>query len=263
VLTAALTTFAIGAAVVATFMFVLWMIHLAMKNASIVDVGWAASLGILAIIYALRAPGLPARSWILATMVAVWAFRLAAHLLVRIVGKPEEGRYVQLRADWKTSLALKFLVFFEAQALLAVILSVPFLLPTLNASPAFSPIEIAAVALWLVAIVGESVADAQLARFKSDPSNKGRTCRVGLWNYSRHPNYFFEWLIWVSFALFAIASPWGWLGLISPILILYFLFKVTGIPATEPQALRSRGDEYRRYQETTPAFFPWFPRRES
>ena len=82
-----------------------------------------------------------------------------------------------------------------------------------------------------------------------------------MWNYSRHPNYFFEWLIWVAFAFFALAAPYGWIGLIAPALILYFLLRVTGIPATEAQALRSRGEEYQRYQRTTSAFVPWFPKR--
>ena len=105
-------------------------------------------------------------------------------------------------------------------------------------------------------------ADAQLHRFKQDPANKGKTCQVGLWHYSRHPNFFFEWLIWVSYALYAMGSPsgaWGWL---SPALMLYFVTKVTGIPATEAQALRSRGDEYRKYQQTTSAFFPWPPKKQ-
>jgi steroid 5-alpha reductase family enzyme len=260
-LATAITTAGIGAAIVATLMFLLWLIHLPMKNASIVDVGWAASLTALAIVYAVRATGDRTRAIVIATMVSIWAIRLAIHLLVRIVGKPEEGRYQQLRREWKTALGLKFLVFFEFQAILAIILSVPFLLPTLNQASGLTAIEIAAIALWLVAIVGEAIADAQLNRFKADTANRGRTCQVGLWAWSRHPNYFFEWLIWVSFALFAFASPWGWLGVLSPTLILYFLFKVTGIPATEAQALRSRGDEYRRYQETTSAFFPWFPRK--
>ena len=106
------------------------------------------------------------------------------------------------------------------------------------------------------------LADAQLHRFKQDPANKGKTCQVGLWHYSRHPNFFFEWLIWVSYALYAMGSPsgaWGWL---SPALMLYFVTKVTGIPATEAQALRSRGDEYRKYQQTTSAFFPWPPKKQ-
>jgi len=105
------------------------------------------------------------------------------------------------------------------------------------------------------------VADAQLAKFKRIAANRGKVCRVGLWNYSRHPNYFFEWLVWVAWALFALPSPAGYVGLIGPVLMFYFLFRVTGIPATEAQALRSRGEEYRRYQETTSAFVPWFHKK--
>ena len=119
------------------------------------------------------------------------------------------------------------------------------------------------VLLWAVALTGEAVADRQLARFKARPSSRGRTCREGLWRYSRHPNYFFEWLVWVAYALFALASPYGALALICPVVMLYLLFRVTGIPATEAQALRSKGDDYRRYQATTSVFVPWFPRSAS
>lgn len=260
---AGLETTVIGGSVVVALMFALWLIHLAMRNASIVDVGWAASLGVLAILYALRAPGHPVRAWVIAAMVAVWSLRLATHLLGRILGKPEEGRYVQLRKGWGTNVALKFFFFFEFQAVLALALSLPFLLPTFNPSPSLHPVEVAAVLLWVFALVGESVSDHQLSQFKSDPANEGKVCDVGLWRYSRHPNYFFEWLVWVSFAVYALPSDRGWLALTAPALILFFLFRVTGIPATEAQSLRSRGDRYRRYQERTPAFFPWFPKEET
>jgi steroid 5-alpha reductase family enzyme len=84
-------------------------------------------------------------------------------------------------------------------------------------------------------------------------------CNLGLWRYSRHPNYFFEFLIWVSFAIVALPVQYGYLGLISPLLILFFLFRVSGIPVTEEQALRSKGEAYRKYQRSTSAFIPWFP----
>jgi steroid 5-alpha reductase family enzyme len=102
------------------------------------------------------------------------------------------------------------------------------------------------------------LADAQLNAFKRRPDKSSPVCDVGLWRYSRHPNYFFEWLIWVAYFLFAAASPWGWLGILSPVAILFLLLKVTGIPMTEEQAVRSKGDAYRRYQKTTSAFVPWF-----
>ena len=116
--------------------------------------------------------------------------------------------------------------------------------------------------IWLVSILCEAIADLQLSAFKKNPENKGKTCREGLWKYSRHPNYFFEWMMWIGYAVFALGSPWGWLGLLSPALVLYFLFGSTGIPATEAQALRTRGNAYREYQRATSSFVPWFPKKE-
>jgi steroid 5-alpha reductase family enzyme len=131
----------------------------------------------------------------------------------------------------------------------------------MNPQPRLSPLEWAGLSLWVVALLGETAADAELKRFKADPANKGKTCRKGLWNYSRHPNYFFEWLIWVAFFLAALASPYGWISLLCPVLMFIFLFKVTGIPMTETQALKTRGKDYRDYQRTTSMFVPWFKKR--
>ena len=252
----------VGTGIAAGMMLVLWVVHLVIRNAAIVDVGWAAGLALLAIYYAYMGPGYSARKYAIATMASLWGLRLAIYLLfARVIGQPEEGRYVQLRNEWKTNLPLRFLLFFEFQALVDVALSLPFLLACLDTRSPLGILEKLGGAIWIVGILGEAMADAQLNRFKKVPANKGKLCRVGLWNYSRHPNYFFEWLIWVGYATFAIRSPWGWVGLVSPALILYFLLGVTGIPATEEQALRSRGDQYREYQKTTSAFIPWFPKK--
>jgi steroid 5-alpha reductase family enzyme len=250
----------LGGASVAAFMLVLWLIHLRTGNAAIVDAGWAGGIALLGLLYATLGGGYWLRSVLVGSMSAIWGFRLAIYLLAtRIIGHPEEGRYQELRRQWKTNIPLKFLLFFEFQALLCVALAVPFLAATRNPDPEILPVEWAALALWALAMTGEAASDAQLHKFKSDSSHKGRTCQAVLWRYSRHPNYFFEWLIWVAFALFAIASPGGFWGLLSPALILYFVLRVTGIPATEAQALRTRGEEYRQYQQTTSAFVPWFP----
>ncbi len=251
----------VGAASVAALMLALWLIHLRTGNAAIVDAGWAGGLAMLGVLYATFGGGYWLRSALLGTMAGLWGWRLAIYLLfTRIIGHPEEGRYQELRRQWKTNITFKFLLFFEFQALLCVVLSVAFLPAALNSHPTMSALEWAAVALWAIAMTGEAVADAQLNAFKANPLNKGRTCQVGLWRYSRHPNYFFEWLIWVAFAMFSASSPGGLWGIVSPVLMLYFVLRVTGIPATEAQAIRTRGDEYRRYQQTTSAFVPWFPR---
>ena len=162
---------------------------------------------------------------------------------------------------WGGRAPLYFFLFFQAQASWVVLFSLPFAAAMTAPRVGLDVYDLVGVAVWLMAIVGEAVADAQLARFRAEPSNRGRTCRSGLWRYSRHPNYFFEWTHW--FAYVAIAGPtmgaWGaWMG---PVVMLAFLYKVTGIPYTEAQALRTRGDDYRRYQAETSAFVPWIPRR--
>ena len=252
----------IGTAAVCGLMFILWLIHIPMRNAAIVDAGWAGGLALLAVIYALLGDGWEFRRSVIAMMAGVWGVRLGLYLLLsRVIGHPEEGRYQELRRKWGNNIALKFLVFFEAQAILDIVLSVPFLLAALDPRPEFDAPAFAGMAIWFVAVIGEISADSYLSRFKHNPANRGKTCQIGLWRYSRHPNYFFESLTWVGFALFSAGSPYGFVGFLSPALILYFILRVTGIPATEAQALRSRGDEYRAYQRTTSAFIPWFPKR--
>ena len=247
-----------GTGLVIGLMFVLWLIHLRMGNASIVDPGWAYGLAIMALTFALLGPGYFWRRWLMAGMALAWGLRLGTYLLLRILGKEEEGRYQELRRRWKTNLKWKFLLFFQFQAVLVIFLSLPFLLAALNTAPAISALEMIGAALWLAALAGESTADRQLAAFKRDIGSSKQVCQRGLWAYSRHPNYFFEWLVWVAWAIFAAASPWGWVALLCPLLMLYLLFRVTGIPATEQQALSTKGDAYRLYQQATSAFVPWF-----
>ena len=250
-----------GTLAVCGLMFALWLLHFPMRNAAIVDAGWAGGLALIAAVYAWRGSGDETRRWLMAALAGIWGLRLAGYLFfTRILGHPEEGRYVTLRNKWKTGIGWKFLIFFQAQAILCGMLSLPFLAAALDPAPGLRPVEIAAIALFALATAGEALADAQLNAFKRNPANRGKTCRAGLWNYSRHPNYFFEFLIWVSFALFGSAAPGGWLGFLSPLLILFFLFRVTGIPATERQALMTKGDDYRHYQRTTSVFVPWFKR---
>jgi steroid 5-alpha reductase family enzyme len=230
----------------------------AIDNYGIVDIAWSYAFGALALIYALFGSGWPVRRALVAAIVAVWSLRLGTHLLVRIARKHpvEDGRYAQLRKDWAQGFKARMAGFFQMQAASVVLLGIPFLAACSNPYPEIRALEWAGAGLWLIAISGEALADAQLAAFKRDPGSGGKVCDAGLWRYSRHPNYFFEWLIWVAYFLLGSASPWGWLGIISPACILYLLLRVTGIPMTEEQSIRSRGDAYRRYQERTSAFVP-------
>ena len=253
--------FLLGLGLSAGLMAAVFLVALRIRNFSIVDIAWSAVFTPLVLLYATLAEGYGPRRALIAAMVTLWSLRLAGHLYARIssLHPEEEGRYVQLRHQWAAHLHARFFLFFQAQGLLAGLLSLPFLIACIGRRPALGPFEIAGAALFVVALAGEAVADGQLAAFKADPGSRGRTCRAGLWRYSRHPNYFFEWMVWVAYFVFAWPSPGGWATVYGPILMLFFLFRVTGIPMTEEQALRSRGDDYRDYQRTTSAFVPWFP----
>ena len=151
-----------------------------------------------------------------------------------------------------------FFVFFQLQAVVAVIFSTPFLLAAFNPEPNLKTVEIVGLAMALLSLGGEALADWQMKTFKATPGNQGRVCQQGLWAYSRHPNYFFEALLWWGFFVFALGSSFGWATIVCPLLMMYFLLKVTGIPLTEEYAVKSKGDAYREYQRTTSAFIPWF-----
>lgn len=240
-------------------MFALWVLHLRLRNAAVVDVGWTVAVGGQAVTAALLGDGDPVRRAIVGVVGGLWSARLAWHLVVRVAREPEDARYAEIRARWGGNLALKFLAFFLFQGVLATLLGAPFFVAAMDPSPALHPLFFAGLALGVVSVVGEGFADGQLRRFKADPANRGQVCRVGLWGWSRHPNYFFEWLAWVAFVLLAAGSPWGWATVTSPLLMLYFLLRVTGIPATEAHALRSRGAAYAQYQREVSAFVPWPP----
>lgn len=258
-----LETLALGASTVATIMTLLWALGVRQRNFSYVDIGWCANFAVLAILYAALGDGWSERTWLFATMYCLWSLRLALHLARRIIGEPEEGRYVQLRREWGADgrLNLKFFAFFQFQAALNLVLSLPLVLVARNSSVGFHPLEFIGAAIWLAALIGEAISDRQLASFKRNPANRGEVCDVGLWRYSRHPNYFFEWTIWIGYAVFALASPYGWIALAMPALMLHFLVNITGVKPTEEQALRSKGEKYRRYQARTSAFVPRPPRK--
>ncbi len=256
-----LTQLLVASLLMAGMMTLLWLVAVARRDASVVDVGWSVGLGVLAIFFALTGESEPQRRWLVGALAALWSFRLAVYLLFnRVIGKAEDGRYQNLRKKWGSRAHAYFFLFFQAQALLDVLFGVTFLIAMTAPRPSIDAWDFAGAAVLVVAVLGEMTADWQLARFRADPSHRGMVCDVGLWRYSRHPNYFFEWLHWWAYVLFAVGHAYWWGTLFAPALMLYFLFYVTGIPATEAHALRSRGEAYRRYQRTTSVFIPWFPK---
>ena len=275
-MTEALILLAAALVFVVIEMTLAWFVARQLRNNGIVDIVWSTGFAPLALLYFFVDPVegrefemLP--RWIaITTMVVIWSLRLGTHLFVRVRAHHprEDVRYAKLRDEWGAATDRKMFGFFQLQGALQVLLSLPVMLVNLDKDRFVSGwglgfTGVLGVALWVCGLLGESLADRQLARFRADPTNKGKVCQTGLWNYSRHPNYFFEWLVWVGYAVFALGSPWGWLGFIAPALMLHFLLNVTGIPMTEELSLKSKGDAYREYQRTTSAFVPWFKKPDN
>ena len=248
----------LGAAM-AALMLAGWGWERAHRNAGIVDVLWACGMGLAAVFLAVTGPGAALPRILLAVLGGTWALRLATHLARRVRGEDEDGRYRHLRAHWNDSGAA-FLLFFLGQALLVLLFALPFAAVASNPVGGVGAWTALGVAIWLLAVGGEALADRQLAHFRADPRNRGRTCDTGLWRFSRHPNYFFEWLHWFAYVALSVGSPLHLLSWSGPVLMYLFLRYLSGIPWTEAQALRTRGEDYRCYRERTPMLFPWFPR---
>jgi steroid 5-alpha reductase family enzyme len=254
-----MTWLLIGSVLMLIIFALVWAIGVKIRNYSFLDAAWSYGVAVLAPLYAAVGLGHTERKLAFTVLGVAWSLRLGTYLFLRVLKHhpKEDVRYEGLRQRWPGS--GMFLVFHELQALLIVLFSLPFLLAAWRQMP-LQIIDLTGLGIVLVALLGESIADRQMKHFKHDPANQGRVCDAGLWRYSRHPNYFFEFLVWVGFAIASLDTPHGWITLICPVLMYYFLTKVTGIPLTEEYALKSKGDAYREYQRTTSAFIPWFPK---
>jgi cyclopropane-fatty-acyl-phospholipid synthase len=240
-------------------MLLAWTWQQKHANAGIVDVVWAFGMMLSGPWYAATGSGPMFLRICLSLMVFCWFLRLGLHLAQRVFNEPEDGRYRAMRLAMKQHASADFMGFFLLQAGFIWLLSLPFWAVAQNTQPNLFAIVIAAT-IALFALWGETTSDKQLATFRQNPSNKSLTCREGWWRYSRHPNYFFEWLHWFAYPLLGWGGDyqtWLWLA---PATMFCFLYFFTGIPFTEQQALRSRGEDYRKYQQTTSMFFPWPPK---
>lgn len=240
-----------------------WFFSRAKNNYSVVDAVWALSFFVTGGFYALLGDGLLERKLLMLVCISIWSLRLGLFLSKRIASHhpTEDSRYVELRKGYGDHVERGFFWFFQYQAYSVVLLSSPFLFMALNANPQMAPLEYIGAVLFLICLTGEGIADHQANVFKTNPANKNKVCNVGLWRYSRHPNYFFESCIWFSFFIMAYSSPNGLYSIFSPLLILFLLLKVTGVPMSESQSLKNRGEAYREYQKKTSMFVPWFPKK--
>ena len=250
----------IGAIILVLLFVGTWKLSLRLNNFSFVDVTWALSFAPVSIWYAAVGDGWTPRRFAIALLLSLWSLRLGSYLWKRVAGHhpSEDARYAVLRKKWNSNLPKAFLIFFLAQAVLVWLLTLPVFLISRQAAPAFHVLEWVGLSVWFLALIGEAISDAQLAGFKKSNRDPKAICEVGLWRYSRHPNYFFQSLLWWGLFLIALPAPWGWTAIVAPLAMLHFLLNVTGIPLTEKLSVEKRGDVYREYQRTTSAFVPWF-----
>lgn len=240
-----------------------WLVQRRVGNAGWVDVIWTFALGTAGVVYALfpLQTGTTRQQWLIAAAAGIWSLRLGLHIAARTVHGPEDTRYANFRKEWGGGFQRRMFWFLQIQAAAAALLAVSMLLAARNPRPLWW-LEVAALAVLLVALAGEALADWQLRSFRSRP-NHGPICDVGLWGWSRHPNYFFEWLGWCAYPLLAIdpfgGYNWGWLALSAPAFMYWLLVHVSGIPPLEQQMLRSRGATFQAYQSRVSAFFPLPP----
>lgn len=258
----ALPTILVVAATVMAGFLALFFVARRVRNFGWVDVAWSGGFAPVAVFYAVHGGGDLIHRALIAGMMGAWSLRLALMLGRRVYSHHpnEDGRYAQLRREWGASLDKKMAGFYLLQGLLLALLSAPVALAVERRGEGLTPLDWVGIAVWLIALSGETIADWQLAAFKRDPVNAGRVCDRGLWRWSRHPNYFFEWLVWVGFAFAITSAPAGWVAWVCPLLMGYFLLCVTGVRYTEEQLLHSKGEAYRAYQQRTSAFLPLPPR---
>ena len=229
---------------------------------AIVDVIWAFTTAGVGLTLCLTAEGSLSRRTIASTLIVIWGVRLGSHLARRFRRNPIDRRYVAMKERWGEKAEAFMFGFFMLQALATVIFALPIMSAATEDTPS-TPIMAIGLALSIVGIAGVTVSDQQLAGFVSDESNKGSICKTGLWRWSRHPNYFFEWLTWGGFAVLAADGPLWYIGLGGMLLMLLLLLKVTGIPHVEREALRKRGDAWLEYQRETSVFIPMPPRKRT
>lgn len=244
-----------GMVVVEAVMLLFWIHYCFRRQTGIIDIGWSFGFIAATIVYSLMGMGFVWRKILILTIVAMWAIRLIRHHSHTL----ESPHHELFLSKWPFAGFPLFqaLTLFGFQGLLITVLSLPFALMTQNLLPFFSPYEVFGLLIWMIGLVGESIANWQLLHFRQNKQLYDQ----GLWKYSRHPNYFFEWIVWLGYGIMSLSSPLGWLGLISPLLVLFLLVKVYGIPLTEEQALNSMGEAYRDYQNRTSPFFPWFSKK--
>ncbi len=249
-----LNAYALAGAALAAVAIASWLVSIVKNDVSIVDTLWSLMFVVLLVVYSARVETLGTRAALVLPLVAIWAFRLSAHIAWRNHGQPEDRRYRQIRNNNEPHFAIKSLyIVFGLQAALAWVIGIPLAAAVTSEVP-IGALDVAGVALWLIGFGFEAIGDLQLARFRRDPSNSRRVLDRGLWAYTRHPNYFGEFVLWWGYFLLALGAG-AWWTIFAPLLMTALLLKVSGVALLE-RDIGTRRPEYDDYVRSTNAFFP-------
>jgi steroid 5-alpha reductase family enzyme len=256
----------VGIAVaMSVLMAMAWAVQQRTGNSGWVDTIWTFSVGFVGAAFALWpvwTDDLSARQWLVAAMSALWALRLGLHIAARTTGIEDDPRYADYAREWGSDAPKKMFIFLQQQGAGSIPLVFAIFVAAHAPVPELRLQDYLGVVILLIAIAGEATADAQLKRFRHDPANKGKVCDTGLWAWSRHPNYFFEWFGWLAYPMIAITTGyvWGFAAILAPVFMFWILNYVTGVPPLEKQMERSRGAAWRAYEARTSRFFPIPPK---
>lgn len=252
----------IGLAAVITLFTILWLVSLAVRNSSIVDIWWGPAILLIGFTYFVATDGMGARGRLTLALVTLWALRLAVHIGVRNIGHGEDFRYAAWRRQYGDTWWIRsFFKVFLLQGVIAWVVALPLYYAITSKTPVpFTAWDWAGALLFALGFFFECLGDEQLRRFKADRGNQGRVMTTGLWRYTRHPNYFGEAVLWWGLGLIGAGTPGGWIGLIGPAIITFLLIRVSGVAMLE-KTLKATKPGYAEYVANTSSFLPLPPRR--
>lgn len=255
----------VAAVAMAAIMAAAWLVQRATGNTRWADVFWPFGVGAVGILAVLSGDMVsPARQYLVVALLAAWSLRLGGHFLTRTLSSHNDPSYAKMRNNWDAAANARMFFFLQSHAFAGVILIICVYIAAARPDADLEFPDYLGALIMLIALAGEAIADWQLKQFGSDPANRGKICDHGLWRWSRHPNYFFEWLGWTSYVLIAADFDGdyfhGWLSLAAPVLMYVLLRHVSGVPPLEEHMLASRGNAFRDYQRRTSVFFPAPPK---
>ena len=249
-----------------------WAVQSRTGNSGWVDTIWTFSLGLVgagSALWPIGGVAPDARQWLVAALVAIWSIRLGSHIAARTVHITDDPRYAAIAKEWGADSPTKMFLFLQNQAFASIPLVFAIFVAARVPGETLRVQDYLGAVILFIGIAGEGLSDSQLKTFRSNPANKGKVNEVGLWGWSRHPNYFFEWVGWLAYPVIAISPgdlfsyPWGWATLLAPIFMYWILVHLTGVPPLEDQMVKSRGDLYRDYQKRVSVFFPLPPKEKT